>query len=75
LTKLPRDIKGKDVIRALKKKGWGIVRTKGSHNQLGHDDENFTITVPCHPTPLKVKVLHNILVLAGLTIEEFIALL
>lgn len=37
MTKLPR-IKGKDLIAALRKDGFEIIRMKGSHSFLQHPD-------------------------------------
>ena len=40
-------ITGKELIRALKKVGFEVVRTKGSHHRLRHADGRVT-TVPVH---------------------------
>jgi predicted RNA binding protein YcfA (HicA-like mRNA interferase family) len=40
-------ITGKELIRALKKVGFAIVRTQGSHHRLRHADGRVT-TVPVH---------------------------
>jgi len=75
LVKLPRDVTGDQAVRALKKKGWFIVRIKGSHHHLSHNDYKTIITIPCHPKPLYPKIIHIIIKLAKLTPEEFIELL
>ena len=46
MPKLPR-LKGKAVIAALKKAGFEVVRTKGSHHILRHPDGRSTV-VPVH---------------------------
>ena len=46
MTKLPR-VTGKEIIAALQKAGFKVVRTKGSHHFLRHDDGKTTV-VPVH---------------------------
>lgn len=46
MTKLPR-VTGKEIIAALQKTGFKVVRTKGSHHFLRHDDGKATV-VPVH---------------------------
>jgi predicted RNA binding protein YcfA (HicA-like mRNA interferase family) len=40
-------ITGKELIRALKKAGFVVIRTQGSHHRLRHADGRVT-TVPVH---------------------------
>ena len=66
-----------DVIRALQRGGFEVVRTSGSHHRLVHRaDPARATTVPVHkgrdlPRPL----LHAIIKQSGLTVEEFLQLL
>ena len=46
MTKLPR-VTGKEIVAALHKAGFQVVRTKGSHHFLRHDDGKTTV-VPVH---------------------------
>jgi predicted RNA binding protein YcfA (HicA-like mRNA interferase family) len=46
MTRLPR-LTGRDVIAALKKAGFEVVRIRGSHHRLRHVDGRVT-TVPVH---------------------------
>ncbi len=46
MSRLPR-LKGKDLIRILERRGFEIVRTRGSHFFLRHADGRAT-TVPVH---------------------------
>ena len=70
-------LKAIDVIRALTKAGFSVVRTSGSHARLVHGvDRRRQTTVSMH----KVKdiprgTLRDIIEQAGLTVDEFIALL
>ena len=59
--KLPRDITGNDLAKALRKLGYQITRQTGSHIRLSTiEDGEHHITVPAH-TPLKVGTLATIL--------------
>ncbi len=46
MSKVPR-ITGKQRIAALTKAGFGVIRVKGSHHFLRHDDGRSTV-VPVH---------------------------
>ncbi len=69
-------VSGEDVIKALHKAGFRVVRQKGSHVRIEKKTEKETIkaTIPLHPT-LKKGTLKIILKQAGLSVEEFINLL
>ncbi|WP_245603973.1 type II toxin-antitoxin system HicA family toxin [Geoglobus ahangari] len=75
LLKLPV-VSGEDVIKALHKAGFKVVRQKGSHVRMEKRTEEGTIkvTVPLHRS-LKKGTLRIILKQAGLSVEEFIKLL
>jgi predicted RNA binding protein YcfA (HicA-like mRNA interferase family) len=64
------------VIRALQRDGWIVVRQKGSHIRLQKHTatETLKMTVPAH-RPIKRTTLSHILKQARLTIEEFDRLL
>jgi predicted RNA binding protein YcfA (HicA-like mRNA interferase family) len=72
-TKLPA-VSGMDCIDALKKIGFYVTRQKGSHIYLRRDEPYVQFSVPNHKTVYKGTI-KNICRLAGLTIEEFNALL
>jgi len=38
-------VKVREVIRILKKDGWYLARTKGSHRQFKHNDKAGVVTV------------------------------
>jgi len=46
MSKLPR-LRGREVIRALEKTGFEVIRVRGSHHVLGHADGRRTV-VPVH---------------------------
>lgn len=73
MPKLPV-ISGAECIKALSKAGFYEDRQKGSHIRLKRDDPQTALTVPLHKT-LKPGTLRGIIRQAGLTVDEFIALL
>ena len=76
MTKLPA-VNGAEVIRALERAGFVVVRVSGSHHRLVHrDDASKTTTVPVHGSKaLKKGTLRNIINQSGMTVEEFDGLL
>ena len=64
------------VISALRRNGWIIVRQKGSHIRLQKrlPNEILKIIVPAH-RPIKRSTLSHILKQAHLSVKEFIELL
>ena len=41
--KLPRDLSGADVVRALERAGFTVLRQSGSHIRLGKDEVRVTV--------------------------------
>lgn len=68
MPKLPA-VKPKIVIRALKRTGFIVHHTTGSHYVLKKD--NLRVTVPYHNKDLKPGTLALIIAQSGLTVEEF----
>ena len=59
--KLPRDLSGADLVRALGRVGYRVTRQTGSHVRLSTDrPTEHHLTVPAHD-PLKVGTLAAIL--------------
>jgi predicted RNA binding protein YcfA (HicA-like mRNA interferase family) len=75
MTKIP-SLPYDQVIRALRRDGWVVVRQKGSHVRLQKHTptETFKLTVPTH-RPIKRSTLSHILKQAKLTPEDFDRLL
>jgi predicted RNA binding protein YcfA (HicA-like mRNA interferase family) len=75
MTKIP-SLSYEQVINALRRDGWVLIRQKGSHIRLQKRtyDEVLKITVPAH-RPLKRSTLSHILKQTRLTIEAFEELL
>jgi predicted RNA binding protein YcfA (HicA-like mRNA interferase family) len=71
MTRLPR-LKGKEVVRVLGRFGFQVVRTRGSHVFLRHEDGRVT-TVPIHSgETLGPGLLRSILRDVEITIDELI---
>ena len=64
------------IVRALQRDGWVVVRQRGSHLRLQKRvrDEVLKLTVPAH-RPVKRSTLAHILKQARLEIDEFLELL
>lgn len=74
MTRLPR-VTGREVVAALERAGFGVVRVRGSHHFLRRDDGRATV-VPVHAgETLGPGLLTRILADAGLTREELAGLL
>jgi predicted RNA binding protein YcfA (HicA-like mRNA interferase family) len=76
MTRLPALTAG-EILRALQRAGFVIVRTSGSHHRIVHrDDPSRATTVSVHAgKTIKRGTLHGIIKQAGLTVDEFRALL
>lgn len=72
---LPR-ITGAEAVRAFGKAGFEHVRTSGSHAILKKEGHPLVLSVPMHGSKtLGNGLLKSLINAAGLTVEEFIALL
>ena len=79
MTKLPRDLRGSELVKALKVLGYERVRQGGSHIQLvTQQNGEHHVTVPAHD-PVKVKTLTIILGMVsdhfGITKEQLLEVL
>jgi predicted RNA binding protein YcfA (HicA-like mRNA interferase family) len=64
-----------EIVAALQRDGWVVVRQKGSHIRLQKrlERETLKLTVPAH-RPVKRSTLSHILKDARLTVERFVEL-
>ena len=71
MTKVP-SLPYDQVVRALQRDGWVVVRQKGSHVRIQKHTprETLKLTIPAH-RPIKRSTLSHILKQAKLTVEEF----
>jgi predicted RNA binding protein YcfA (HicA-like mRNA interferase family) len=74
VTKLPRSLSGKAVVKALKKAGFNVKRQKGSHIILRRDEPFAQVVVPDHKS-IDTGTLANILDGVNFTVEDFLELL
>ncbi len=70
----PPAISGQEAVRAFEKAGWTAARQRGSHVVLTKPGSIFTLSIPLHDE-LGPGLLRDQIRKAGLTVEEFIALL
>lgn len=74
MAKLP-NISGKELIAALEKAGFSVIRQKGSHVRMKHED-NRVVSIPVHAGKVIGKgLILKILRDADLTKEQLIELL
>jgi predicted RNA binding protein YcfA (HicA-like mRNA interferase family) len=74
MPKLPR-VTAREAIRVLRRDGWQITSQAGSHAQLTHPSKAGKVTVPMHGGDIKPGTLGGILRQAGLSPDQFRALL
>lgn len=63
-----------EVIRAFEQLGWRIARQRGSHIILVKEGHSATLSVPNHSEVAR-GTLRSLVAHAGLTIEQFLAVL
>jgi predicted RNA binding protein YcfA (HicA-like mRNA interferase family) len=73
MPKLPV-ISGRQARRAFEKAGWVFNRQRGSHMVLVKSGTPFNLTIPDHKE-LDRGLLRGLIRDAGLTVDEFVALL
>jgi predicted RNA binding protein YcfA (HicA-like mRNA interferase family) len=74
VSRLPRGLSFKRVVAALKRGGFSVHRQKGSHIVMRRDTPFAQVVVPAHQS-IDTGTLSSIIAGAGMTIDEFRALL
>ena len=74
MARLPADLSGRDVRKALDRAGFVFQRQTGSHMILRRDDPYARVVVPDHKQ-IRPGTLRRIIADAGLTPEQFAQLL
>ncbi|HDH50565.1 MAG TPA: type II toxin-antitoxin system HicA family toxin [Nitrospirae bacterium] len=71
MTKVP-SLNYEQIVKALRRNGWVVVRQKGSHIRLHKhtSEKTLKLTVPAHK-PIKRSTLSHILKQANLSVDEF----
>jgi predicted RNA binding protein YcfA (HicA-like mRNA interferase family) len=67
-------ISGREAVRAFEKAGWTVARQKGSHIMLVKSGVPVNLSIPNHKQ-LDRGLLRSQIRKAGLTVEQFVALL
>ncbi len=68
------NISGREAIAAFERAGWQCLGRVGNHVVLTKPGERANLSVPQHKE-LSVGTLRKLIRLAGLTVDEFLALL
>lgn len=68
------NISGKEVVKAFEKAGWQAIGQVGSHLVMVKSGVRINLSVPQHKE-LSVGTLRALIRHAGMTVEEFLALL
>jgi predicted RNA binding protein YcfA (HicA-like mRNA interferase family) len=68
------NIPGKDAVKAFQKAGWVVIGQVGSHVVMSKPGIRVNLSVPQHKE-LSVGTLRALVQHAGMTIEQFLALL
>jgi predicted RNA binding protein YcfA (HicA-like mRNA interferase family) len=64
-------VSGKDLCKALERKGWILVRVKGAHFHYLSPDRSRTVPVPVHGNrTMKTGTQHDIMKQTGLTDQD-----
>jgi len=66
-------VSGAEAVRALEKAGWRRDRQRGSHVVMLKPGANVSLSVPQH-REIAPGTLRSLIRLAGMTVEEFVAL-
>jgi predicted RNA binding protein YcfA (HicA-like mRNA interferase family) len=74
VSKLPTDLSGRQLRRALERVGFVFQRQKGSHMILRRENPHARVVIPDHKT-LRLGTLRSILVEANISPEELKELL
>ena len=63
-------LRPRDVVKAFEKRGWQVVRRKGSHIILTKTGSIATLSVPDHPQVAR-GTLRSLVARAGIAVEDF----
>jgi len=73
MAKLP-SVSSRKVVKAFRSLGWEVARQESSHIIMVKEGEIATLSVPDH-NPVAKGTLRSLIRSAGLTTEEFVAVL
>jgi predicted RNA binding protein YcfA (HicA-like mRNA interferase family) len=65
-----RSLSGRDFARLIEKRGWQLMRVRGSHHVYGKPGSIVRLSIPIHGNrPLKMGLLRSLAKLAGVEDE------
>jgi predicted RNA binding protein YcfA (HicA-like mRNA interferase family) len=66
-----KQVSGKALVRAIERRGWTLVRVKGSHHVITKPGHRERMVIPIHGNqPLKIGLLRALMKIADLSDEE-----
>jgi len=66
-----KQVSGKELARAIERRGWTLVRVKGSHHVFTKPGRRERIVIPIHGNqPLKIGLRRALMKIAELSDEE-----
>lgn len=66
-----KQVTGKELAKALERKGWSLSRIRGSHHVYMKADHRERIVIPIHGSkPLKIRLLKAQMKIAGLSEDD-----
>jgi predicted RNA binding protein YcfA (HicA-like mRNA interferase family) len=68
------NITGKQAVKAFERAGWAIRGQVGSHVMMTNDGVRANLSVPQH-RELSIGTLRKLIRVAGISVDEFLALL
>jgi predicted RNA binding protein YcfA (HicA-like mRNA interferase family) len=68
------NISGKEAVKAFQKAGWEVVGQVGSHVVMSKAGQRANLSIPQHKE-LSVGTLRKLIRIAGLEVDDFLALL
>ena len=71
MPKLPRNVKARDLVKALTTLGFSQNGQVGSHLKMAHSDGRWT-TIPVHPKPIPIGTFKAILRQSGVSVEDIL---
>jgi predicted RNA binding protein YcfA (HicA-like mRNA interferase family) len=65
-----KSLSGRDFARLVERRGWTLLRVKGSHHIYGKPGSIVRLTIPIHGNrPLKIGLLRHLAKLAEIEVE------
>lgn len=66
-----RSVSGRELARAIERKGWVLLRVHGSHHIYGKEGSITRLSVPIHgDRPLKTGLLRHLMKMAEISEED-----